>query len=73
MKSEIKVSEQINVDIAKKSSKKIKNIKYYYYIGNGNNANLIRSIFRKRSWWAEADNIGKANFVWTQLKLPSIL
>lgn len=47
--------------------------KYLYYVGHGNNANLIRSLLRKRSWWVEVDSIAKANLVWTQLKVASVL
>ena len=43
-------------------------VKYTYYVGGGNNANLIRSILRKRGWWSEVDNISNAHFVWTQLR-----
>ena len=25
--------------------------RYAYYIGGGNNSNMIRSLMRKRSWW----------------------
>jgi hypothetical protein len=27
--------------------------KYFYYVGKGNNKNLIVSIFKKRWWWLE--------------------
>jgi hypothetical protein len=49
------------------------NNKYYFFIGRGNNSNLIRSILRKRSWWAETNSVSKANLVWTQLKIPEII
>ena len=47
--------------------------KYTYYVGNGNNKNLIVSILKKRWWWCESEDMPSANFVWTQLKVPSIL
>jgi hypothetical protein len=44
-----------------------------YYVGNGNNKNLIISIFKKRWWWTEASEPASATLVWTQLKhLPTI-
>lgn len=49
------------------------NNRYYYFIGGGNNANLIRSILSKRSWWVETDILNKANFVWSQLKIQTVL
>ena len=69
-----------NIDILKddigldgKALPKKEKLKYFYFIGAGNNANLIRSLMRKRSWWAEVDNISKANFVWTQLRIQNVL
>lgn len=52
---------------------KFQNNRYFYFIGSGNNANLIRSILRKRSWWCETNIIGKANLVWSQLKIAETL
>jgi hypothetical protein len=47
--------------------------KYKFFIGNGNNRNLIKSILKQRYWWTETNDISSANLVWTQLKhLPSI-
>lgn len=34
-----------------KTLKEREKIKYKYFIGPGNNSNLIRSLLRKRSWW----------------------
>lgn len=56
-----------------KTIKHREKIKYKYYIGSGNNCNLIRSLLRKRGWWSEVDHMNKANFVWTQLKIPAVL
>jgi hypothetical protein len=47
--------------------------KYKYYVGKGNNKNLIISILKKRWWWAETDDIAAANFVWTQLKVANVI
>ena len=48
-------------------------IKYKFFVGKGNNRNLIKSILRQRWWWTETNDISSANLVWTQLKhLPSI-
>lgn len=61
-------SSEEDIRASKKSDKK-----YTYYIGNGNNKNLIVSILKKRWWWTEAEDIGSANFVWSQLKIASVL
>ena len=47
--------------------------RFTYYIGAGNNGNLVRSLMRKRCWWTEVDSTSKANLVWTQLRLPGVL
>lgn len=47
--------------------------RYYYYVGPGNNSMLIRSLMKRRSWWEETKNIDEAQFVWTQLKIPTLL
>ena len=47
--------------------------RYTFYIGPGNNGNLVRSLMRKRCWWTEVDSTSKANLVWTQLRLPGII
>lgn len=56
------------IKVPKKNEKK-----FSYFVGNGNNKNLIVSILKKRWWWAEAEDISSANFVWTQLKIGSVL
>ena len=38
-----------------------------FYIGRGNNGNLIRSLMRKRFWFEETSE-KEAHFVWTQIK-----
>ena len=47
-------------------------VKIKYYVGPGNNSNLIKGIMRRRPWFAITDKIQDANFVWTQLKEDSI-
>lgn len=42
--------------------------KYKFYVGRGNNSNLIKSIMKQRWWWAETNEPAYAQFVWTQLK-----
>ena len=34
---------------------------------------MIRSLMRKRSWWVEVDSVSKANFIWTQLRIPTVI
>ena len=46
---------------------------YYFYLGEGNNHGLIRTIFKKRGWWMETNSMVNSNLVWTQLKLDKIL
>jgi len=48
-------------------------IRYNYYVGSGNNKNLIISIMKKRWWWVETDDISKADFVWSQVKVSFIM
>ena len=47
--------------------------RFNYYLGAGNNANLIRSVLRKRPWWREVEAPERAQLVWTQLKVESVL
>lgn len=47
--------------------------RFYYFVGQGNNAMLIRSLMKRRIWWSETKNIGEAHFVWTQLKVQDII
>lgn len=71
--SALNINESISADMVKCSNRKVISQKFYYYIGGGNNCNLIRSILRKRSWWSEVDSMSKANFVWTQLRNSQVL
>jgi hypothetical protein len=43
-----------------------------YFVGVGNNSNLIRSLMKKRFWFEEVSSDREANFVWTQIKLPHL-
>lgn len=45
---------------------------YKVYVGPGNNSNLIKSILRKRFWWALTDRAEGSNLTWTQLKINSL-
>lgn len=47
--------------------------KFLFFVGKGNNAELVKSIIKKRSWWVETDNPLKANLVWSQLKIKSVI
>lgn len=31
-------------------------IKYKYYIGKGNNKQLVKALMKRRFWWVEVDN-----------------
>lgn len=45
---------------------------YKYSIGKGNNALMVRSLFKNRFWWMIADKgaeMDKVNFMWTQIKV----
>lgn len=45
-------------------------VKYEYYVGRGNNANLIHSLMKKRWWWQSTNEITlRTKFVWTQRKV----
>ena len=55
------------------SSIKKKSKKFSYFVGSGNNKNLIVSIFKKRWWWTEAESMTSADFVWTQLKMKNVM
>lgn len=41
---------------------------YKFYVGPGNNSNLIVRLMRSRPWWSKTDSRKEANFVWTSLK-----
>ena len=44
---------------------------YKYMVGKGNNAIMVRSLFKNRFWWMIADkgsDMERVNFMWTQIK-----
>lgn len=43
---------------------------YKYCFGKGNNANMVKALFKNRFWWAnsERNDMEKVNFMWTQIK-----
>jgi hypothetical protein len=65
--------QSINQRPSFKSTKSGDRSEYYYYVGQGNNNPLVKSIFKKRGWWVETDSIHKAHLVWTQLKIKKLL
>lgn len=46
--------------------------KLKYFVGPGNNSNLIKGIMKRRPWFQLTDKIQDAHFVWTQIKNPTI-
>lgn len=49
---------------------------YKYMVGKGNNALLVRSLFKNRFWWMIADkgaDMERVNFMWTQVKNASYM
>jgi len=44
-----------------------------YFIGNGNNPVLVRTILKQRWWWAAAETIDNANLIWTQWRKSKII
>lgn len=46
--------------------------KIKYFVGSGNNSNLIKGLMKRRPWFVLTDKVMDANFIWTQIKLPSI-
>jgi len=47
------------------------NVIYKYFVGKGNNALMVKSLFKNRYWWVSADienQNDKCNFWWTQVK-----
>ena len=44
--------------------------KVKFYVGPGNNSNLIKGVMRRRPWFALTDKVAEANLVWTQIKVP---
>ena len=46
--------------------------KVRFFVGPGNNSNLLKGVMLRRPWWALTDKIQEASFVWTQIKIGSI-
>jgi len=44
-----------------------------YFVGDGNNPMLVKSIFKQRWWWLATEFIDSANLVWTQWKKNRII
>ncbi len=44
-----------------------------FYVGNGNNPMIVKSVLKQRWWWTAAESKDAANLVWTQWKKNSIL
>lgn len=44
---------------------------YKFYVGPGNNCNLIKGVLKRRFWWTITTNKSddNINFIWTQLKI----
>ena len=40
-----------------------------YYVGGGNNCNLVKSVLKNRFWLEETNSAQEASFVWTQIKV----
>ncbi len=56
-----KENEMTSVLSASKASAK-------YYVANGNNGQLVRTVMKERWWWSPAAEISGANVVWTPWK-----
>ena len=41
---------------------------YKYFVGKGNNSEMIKSLMSARKWWTETLVLTEANFIWTQWK-----
>lgn len=47
-------------------------IKFKYFVGAGNNSNLIKGLMRRRPWFQITEKPQDSHFVWTQIKITSI-
>ncbi len=47
--------------------------KVKFYVGGGNNSNLIKGIMARRPWFQITDKMQDAQFIWTQIKNMHIL
>lgn len=73
-KSEMEHNDQI---LATYQAPEQKQILHYYkcFVGKGNNAMLVRSLFKSRYWWTSHDKEEpeKVNFLWTQCRKNTIM
>jgi hypothetical protein len=48
---------------------------YKYYVGHGNNSQIVRACLKTRFWWQLGDfeDWNSFNFIWTQWKSNKIL
>jgi hypothetical protein len=46
--------------------------KIKFFVGSGNNSNLIKGLMKRRPWFQLTDKMQDAQFVWTQIKVSSI-
>ncbi len=46
-------------------------VKLRYYVGKGNNGEIIRLQMKKRFWWTPCSDPLHANFLWTQYGMQS--
>lgn len=60
-------SNDLIVEPVKEYENKIK-----FYVGAGNNSNLIKGILRRRNWLQLTDRVESAQIVWTQIKISNI-
>jgi Tubulin-tyrosine ligase family len=45
---------------------KSKQCQFLYYVGRGNNSELIKELLKRRWWWKQADSSKEAHFLWSQ-------
>lgn len=41
---------------------------YKFYVGPGNNSDLVVKVIRSRPWWTRADSTRESHFIWTSVK-----
>jgi|TARA_B110000305_G_C19240737_1_gene539791 hypothetical protein len=51
------------------------NVSYRYFIGKGNGAIMVRSLFKNRFWWLvhTKEELETSQFCWTQIKKASLM
>jgi hypothetical protein len=60
-------SNNLIVSVVEEYDSKIK-----FFVGGGNNSNLIKGIMKRRPWFQLTDKQQDAQFIWTQIKIASI-